>query len=79
MRKVPEDSEVQELVARLYGESNQMFRANLHMAYSGLYENRESKIEQFMDKAKALAKTPEEKDSFARFEKQYKERKQFWK
>ena len=26
-----------------------------------------------------LAKTPEEKDSFARFEKQYKERKQFWK
>ena len=79
MRKVPEDSEVQELVARLYGETGQMFRANLHMAYSGLYENRENKVKQFMDKAKALAKTPEEKDSFARFEKQYKERKQFWK
>ena len=78
-RKVPDDSEVHELLARLYGESGQMFQANLHMAYGGLYDNKESKVKQFMDKAKSLAKTPEEKDALARFEKQYKDRKQFWK
>ena len=78
-RRVPDDSEVQELLARLYGETGQMFQANLHMAYSGLYENKENKVKQFMDKAKALAKTPDEKNAMERFEKQYKERKQFWK
>ena len=78
-RKVPEDSEVHELLARLYGESGQMFRANLHMAYGGLYDNKESRVKQFMGKAKTLAKAPEEKDAMDRFEKQYKDRKQFWK
>lgn len=78
-RRVPEDSEVHELLARLYGETGQMFRANLHMAYSGLYENKKNKVKQFMDKAKSLAKTPDEKNAVERFEKQYKDRRQFWK
>ena len=79
LRRVPDDSEVQELVARLHGESGQMFLANLHMAYAGLYDNKESRVKQFVDKAKPLAKTPEEKDAMERFEKVYKDRKQFWK
>ena len=78
LRKVPEDTEVHELIARLYGGSGRMFQANLHMAYAGLYDNKEKRVKQFLDKAKPLAKTPDEKDALERFERQYKERKQFW-
>jgi predicted Zn-dependent protease len=79
LRKVPEDAEVHDLLARLYGSSRQMFLANLHMAYGGLYEHNERKVRQFYDKAKNLAKTPQETDALERFEKQYKDIKEFWK
>ena len=79
VRQVPEDSEVHELLARLYGSDRQLFLANLHMAYSGLYENKDRKVKQFLDKAKGLAKNPDQKSRLERFEKQYKERKQYWK
>jgi predicted Zn-dependent protease len=79
LRKEPEDAEVHELLARLYGAGRQMFLANLHMAYSGLYEQNERKVRQFFDKAKGLAKTAQETATLERFEKQYKDRKEFWK
>lgn len=79
LRKAPEDAEVHELMAHLYSQSGRMFLANLHMAYSALYDNRENKVKQFMDKAKTLAGTPEEKNALARFEKHYADRRQFWK
>lgn len=77
--KVPEDAEVHELLARLYGNSRQMFLANLHMAYAGLYEQNAKKLDQFLEKAKDLAATPSEQMNLERFEKIYKERKAFWK
>lgn len=77
--KVPDDGEVHEFIARLYGNQRKMFLANLHMAYSGLYENNEKKIRQFMDKAKGLAASPSDQMLMSRFEITYKERKQFWK
>lgn len=77
--KVPEDAELHELLARLYGRQRKMFLANLHMAYSGLYENNEKKVRQFMDKAKTLASSPSEQALMHRFGKTYKERKEFWK
>ncbi len=77
--KVPEDAEVHDLLARLYGARREFFQANLHMAYSGLYENNERRVTQFLDKAKTFAKSPEQKSKVERFEKEYKERKQFWK
>jgi len=77
---VPEDAESHELLARLYGQQrNKMFLANLHMAYSGLYENNERKLRQFMDRAKGLAASPSDQALMARLEKTYKERKEFWK
>lgn len=77
--KVPEDSEVHELIARLYGNTGQMFLANLHMAYGALYARSERRIAQFYNKAKALAKTQAEADAAERFDAMYKERKAFWK
>jgi predicted Zn-dependent protease len=76
---VPEEAEVHELLARLYGEQRRMFLANLHMAYSGLYENNERKLRQFMDRAKGLAASPEDQALMSRLDKLYQERKEFWK
>ncbi|MDR0339440.1 MAG: M48 family metalloprotease, partial [Desulfovibrio sp.] len=55
LRKAPEDAEVHELLAHLYAANRQLFLANLHMAYSGLYDNDKRKTSQFLDKAKLLA------------------------
>jgi predicted Zn-dependent protease len=76
---VPEEAGVHELLARLYGEQRQMFLANLHMAYSGLYENNERKLRQFMDRARGLAASPAEQALLSRLDKLYQERKEFWK
>jgi len=79
LAKVPEEAEVHELLARLYGEQRKMFLANLHMAYGGLYENNEKKLRQFMDRAKKLAASPEDQALMSRLDKLYQERKEFWK
>jgi predicted Zn-dependent protease len=78
LRKVPDDAEVHELIARLYGESGRLFPAYLHMAYAGLYENSERKVSKDLAKAKTLVKTSEDQRDIDRFEKLYKERKQYW-
>ena len=75
---LPEEAEVHELLARLYGNQRNMFLANLHMAYSGLYENNERKLRQFLDRAKGLAASPSEQALLSRLEKAYQERKEFW-
>ncbi|MDL2315876.1 M48 family metalloprotease [Desulfovibrio sp. OttesenSCG-928-A18] len=77
-RRVPDDSEIHELLARLYAQGNRLFLANLHMAYSGLYANNEKRMEQFLEKAKSLARSPEDKGNLERFDRLYKERKEFW-
>jgi predicted Zn-dependent protease len=76
---VPEEAGVHELLARLYGDQRKMFLANLHMAYSGLYENNERKLRQFMDRARGLAASPAEQTLLSRLDKLYQERKEFWK
>ncbi|MDL2290800.1 M48 family metalloprotease [Desulfovibrio sp. OttesenSCG-928-F20] len=78
LEKVPEDSEVHEMLARLYGKNHKMFFANLHMAYSGLYDNNKKKSEQFKNRAESLAKSPDEQHALERFLEQYEEREEFW-
>jgi predicted Zn-dependent protease len=79
LRKIPEDYDVHELMARLYAGNRQMFLANLHMAYGALYNNDKRKTEQFMTQAEKLVKTAEEKRAFEKFNELYDERKTFWK
>lgn len=77
--RAPEDSEVHELLARLYGQNRQMFFANLHMAYGALYDKNEKKLKQFLERAKEHSKSPADQAVLERFENTYKERKAFWK
>ena len=79
LRFVPEDPDVHDFIARLYGQDNQLFKANLHMAYGALYSNNKSRIKQFVTKTKALIKIQDEQEEFQRFEKKLKEREEFWK
>ena len=78
LRAVPEDAEVHEYLARLYGTNRQLFKANLHMAWAALYSNNKRKVAQFLPKAKNLAKTVEEKNQIERFDAEYLARRDFW-
>jgi predicted Zn-dependent protease len=78
LRKEPDDPEVHELLARLYGAERKMFDANLSMAYSALYANDKGRVKRFYDKAKALASAAKDRQSLEAFERKYKERREFW-
>jgi predicted Zn-dependent protease len=78
LRKEPEDPEVHEMLARMYGAERKMFEANLYMAYSALYANDKGKVLRFYDKARALASAAKDKQSLESFDKKYKERREFW-
>lgn len=78
LRLIPEDAEVHYLIGQYYGTTKDLFNANIHLAYSYLYSNNKNKVEQFLSKAKKLMKTDEQKTQIKRFERLYKERKEFW-
>ena len=78
LRQIPEDSDIHEHLARLYGRQNDLFQANLHMAYSGLYANNRRKVDQFHSKIKGMTLTAAQKGQLERFDAIYNERKEFW-
>ena len=78
LRSVPEDSEVHSFLARYYGMTNDMFNANLHMAYSHMYTNNKARVAQFHDAAKNNTRTAAQKTRLQTFEDILKERSQYW-
>lgn len=79
LRYQPEDWEVHYYYAQTLGKAQQTFSAYLHLAFSALYENRPKKTEQAYNRVKSMAKTEQEKEDLAFFEKKYQERKAYWK
>ena len=79
LRSAPEDAEVHQFLAKFHGKHNDLFSANLHMAYSHLYTNNASRTEQFVKHTKELASTPEQQTRLARLTRLHDERKEFWK
>lgn len=77
LRFVPEDSEVHFFLARYHGQAQNLFDANLHMAYSALYQNDKKNVEKFFKGAKQHVTTATEA-RLERFEKIYTERKELW-
>ncbi len=78
LRVLPYDSEVHAAYARSLGRSGKHFLAYLHLAYSSMYLNQKKKTKQYRDKAKKLAKNPQQKQALQRFAVIYKERKEIW-
>lgn len=79
LRYVPEDSEVHYYYARALAAGGDLFGANLHTAYSALYENNKGKMKQFLQRAKSKASTPEHEEALKMFELKLQHRQEFWK
>lgn len=77
LRFLPEDSEVHAFLARYYGKQQQLFEANLHMAYSALYQNDKKNVEKFFNASKKY-ETVANRSKLERFERIYSDRKEFW-
>lgn len=79
LRVLPDDSEVHYYYGRSLGENGEVFKAYLHLAYSALYQNDRKKTENWLSKAKAVMRTPQDKEEIKRFEGVYSERRSMWK
>ena len=69
LKEVPEDAEVRQHLGRLLGESGDTFGAHVQLAYAAMYERNPRQSGFHLDKARALAKTPEQKKELAELEK----------
>ncbi|MDR2892824.1 MAG: M48 family metalloprotease [Deltaproteobacteria bacterium] len=78
LRYIPEDWEVHQYYAQALSRTNQMFMANLHMAYSFMYENNVKKTAQFYGQAQKLAHSEQEKAELEKFKLTYAERSAYW-
>ncbi len=76
--RVPDDVEVHSEFGRILGRSGDLFGAHLQLSYAALCQNDPRKFKKQLEKAKALAKTPKQRQQLARLEKKHKKREKFW-
>jgi len=77
--ELPEDSEVHTTLGRIFGRSGDEFHGYLHYAYGALYDNKVKKIELYMKKAEAAAKSRKHEQELEQFKRKYEDRRQYWK
>lgn len=78
LRYVPEDAEVLTFYGNSLGKNGKQFEGFITLAYAAVYVNDEDKTETWLNKAKPLAKNPEQIAALEKFQKIYKERKEQW-
>lgn len=62
LKEVPRDAEVYYYYGRAYGESGNLFKAHLLLAYSAFYAHQKRKIRFHLDKAERLVATKSDKE-----------------
>lgn len=75
----PENADIYTTYGQMLGQAGELFEAHLHLAYAAVFESNERQAKFQMDKAKALARSDEQKREFARLEELFKKRSEFWK
>jgi len=70
----PDNAEIQTAYGQMLGQSGDLFRAHLHLAYAAVYENNERQAEFQIKKTKDLAKSEEQKQELAKLEELFKKR-----
>jgi predicted Zn-dependent protease len=70
----PDNAEIQTAYGQMLGQSGDLFRAHLHLAYAAVYENNERQAEFQIKKTKNLAKSEEQKQELAKLEELFKKR-----
>ncbi len=66
LRRVPEEAEVHKAYAQALSKTRKEAMAYIHMTYGALYDGDKKKTEQYLNRAKALAKTSAERQSLQR-------------
>ena len=74
LRHVPDDSEVHFYYGRSLGNSRKLCEGYVHLAYAELYGNNTRKAASWLERAKAAAKTDDDRAAVKAFEKKAKER-----
>ncbi|GFK93357.1 Beta-barrel assembly-enhancing protease [Fundidesulfovibrio magnetotacticus] len=82
MRRVvayaPDSPEVRQQMARIYGEVGDLFQAHLNLAYSAVYANDPRQTRMQMEKAKERIRTEDDRKEYAKLEKVYRDRSEYW-
>lgn len=79
LRHVPYESEVHEDYAKCLNSCGRRAEAYIHLAYSAIYGGHKKKAERYVNEARHLAKTKEEKRSLNLLENRYSEYQKLWK
>ncbi len=76
---LPHDPDVHHYLALLQARTGNLFQGHLHMAYWAVYSLNAKKAALHMQKAKAKAKSPAQKEQLQQLEDVYQKRSSFWK
>lgn len=76
LKMLPEDAEIHYIYGRSLGQSGSLFEAYVHLSYSALYQNDMEKFNSWTEKARSLAKTPEQESQLKSLMKIHEERVQ---
>lgn len=76
LQSVPDDSEVHRTLGRIVGRNGDHFLGYLHLAYAHLYAHRMEETTRFLDQARELAETAEQKEKLRHLEEKYTQRKE---
>ena len=77
--RVPENAEIRTIYAQALGQAGDVFHAYLNLAYAAVYSNNPPQVKFQLDKAKAAAKSDEDRRELAKLEETIKKRSEFWK
>ena len=77
--RVPENPEIRTTYGQILGQAGDIFHAYLNLSYAAIYENNPRQAKFQMDKAKAAAKSDEDRRELARLEETFKKRSEYWK
>ena len=77
--RVPENAEIRATYGQILGQAGDIFHAYLNLTYAAIYENNPRQVKFQMEKAKAAAKSDDDRRELAKLEEALKKRSEFWK
>lgn len=72
--KVPDDAEVRQALGTMYGQTGDLFRAHLELAYAAMYQNNKKQVAFHQQEAQRYAKTKLQEDEIKELEKTMQDR-----
>lgn len=77
--RVPDNAEIRATYGQVLGQAGDIFHAYLNLTYAAVYANNPRQAKMQMDKAKAAAKTDDDRRELAKLEQTLKTRSELWK